>query len=66
MSARQDRREKIGSRAVQIGFVTALILLWYFGTAYWASSRILLPNPVNVWTELKDVLASVNSCPTCE
>ena len=58
MSARQDRRDKIASRAVQIGFVVALIGLWYFGTAYWGISRILLPNPVNVWRELKDVLGS--------
>ena len=58
MSARQDRRDKIASRAVQIGFVVALIGLWYFGTAYWGISRILLPNPVNVWAELKDILAS--------
>ena len=58
MSARQDRRDKIASRAVQIGFVVALIGLWYFGTAYWGISRILLPNPVNVWHELKDVIGS--------
>src|ERR1700712_2002213 len=58
MSTRQDRRDKIGSLAVQIGFVAALIGLWYVGTAYWGISRILLPNPVNVWHELKDVLAS--------
>jgi ABC-type nitrate/sulfonate/bicarbonate transport system permease component len=58
MSTRRDRRDKIGSLAVQIGFVAALIGLWYFGTAYWGISRILLPNPVNVWSELKDVLAS--------
>ena len=58
MSTRQDRRDKIASRAVQIGFVGALIALWYFGTAYWGISRILLPNPVNVWNELKDVLGS--------
>src|SRR6195952_5157999 len=58
MSTRQDRRDKIGSLAVQIGFVAAVIGLWYFGTAYWGISRILLPNPVNVWTELKDVIAS--------
>jgi ABC-type nitrate/sulfonate/bicarbonate transport system permease component len=43
---------------VQIGFVVALIGLWYFGTAYWGISRILLPNPVNVWSELKDVIGS--------
>ena len=53
MSAQQDRRDKIASRAVQIGFVIALIGFWYVGTAYWGVSRILLPNPVNVWHELK-------------
>ena len=58
MSARQDRRDKIVSHAVQIGFLVAVMALWYFGTAYWGISRILLPNPVNVWTELKDVLGS--------
>jgi ABC-type nitrate/sulfonate/bicarbonate transport system permease component len=35
-----------------------VVLLWYLGTAYWGISRILLPNPVNVWHELKDVIAS--------
>jgi ABC-type nitrate/sulfonate/bicarbonate transport system permease component len=35
-----------------------VILLWYLGTAYWGISRILLPNPVNVWSELLDVLRS--------
>ena len=58
MSAKQDRRDKLASRAVQIGFLVALVALWYLGTAYWGISRILLPNPVNVWAELKDVLAS--------
>ena len=65
MSARQDRRDKIASRAVQIGFVVALIGLWYFGTAYWGISRILLPNPVNVWHELKDVIGSGEFLPIC-
>ena len=58
MSARQDRRDKIASLSVQVGFLVVLIGLWYFGTAYWGISRILLPNPVNVGAELKDVLAS--------
>jgi ABC-type nitrate/sulfonate/bicarbonate transport system permease component len=58
MSARQDRRDKLLSRVVQVGFVLAVVLLWYLGTAYWGISRILLPNPVNVWHELKDVIAS--------
>jgi ABC-type nitrate/sulfonate/bicarbonate transport system permease component len=58
MSTKRDRRDKIASLAVQVGFLVALVALWYLGTAYWGISRILLPNPVNVWAELKDILAS--------
>jgi ABC-type nitrate/sulfonate/bicarbonate transport system permease component len=58
MSARQDRRDKLLSRVVQVGFIVGVVLLWYLGTAYWGISRILLPNPVNVWHELRDVIAS--------
>jgi ABC-type nitrate/sulfonate/bicarbonate transport system permease component len=58
MSARQDRRDKWLSRAVQVGFLIALVGFWYLGTAVWGISHILLPNPVNVWRELKDVLGS--------
>jgi ABC-type nitrate/sulfonate/bicarbonate transport system permease component len=58
MSTRRDRRDKIASRAVQIGFVVAVIALWYLGTTFWGISPILLPNPVNVWRELSHVLAS--------
>lgn len=58
MSARQDRRDKFASRAVQIGFIVGLLTLWYLGTAYWGISPLLLPNPVKVWHELKDVLGS--------
>jgi len=58
MSARQDRRSRLVSRAVQIGFLVAVLLLWYLGTAVWGISHILLPNPVKVWHELTEVLAS--------
>ena len=58
MSARQERRDKIASRAVQVGFLVGLIALWYLGTAFWGVSHLLLPNPLRVWHELKDVLAS--------
>jgi ABC-type nitrate/sulfonate/bicarbonate transport system permease component len=58
MSTKRDRRDKIASLSVQVGFLVALVALWYLGTAYWGISRILLPNPVNVWAELKDILAS--------
>lgn len=58
MNTRQERRDRIASRAVQIGFLVGLVALWYVATAYWGVSRILLPNPVNVWSELKDVIAT--------
>ena len=58
MSTKRDRRDKIVSRAVQVTFVVALVLLWYFGTTRWGINPLLLPNPVKVWAELKDILAS--------
>jgi ABC-type nitrate/sulfonate/bicarbonate transport system permease component len=58
MSAKRDRRDKILSRLVQVGFVVGLVLLWYLGSAYWGISHILLPNPVAVWHELTNVLAT--------
>ncbi len=63
MSARRDRRDKLASRAVQAGFVVVLVALWYFGTTRWGVSHLLLPNPVKVWEELKDVLASGDYIP---
>ena len=56
MSARGDKRDKLLSRGVQLGFLLGLIALWYFGTAVWGISQILLPNPINVWHELEDVI----------
>jgi ABC-type nitrate/sulfonate/bicarbonate transport system permease component len=58
MSARQDRRDRFLSRAVQVGFLVGFVLLWYFGTAHWGISHLLLPNPVKVWAELEQILAS--------
>jgi ABC-type nitrate/sulfonate/bicarbonate transport system permease component len=57
-AASRDRRSRLASRAVQVGFLVAVLLLWYFGTTYWGISPLLLPNPVNVWHELADVLRS--------
>jgi ABC-type nitrate/sulfonate/bicarbonate transport system permease component len=56
MSARQERRDKLLSRGVQVSFLLILIALWYFGTTYWGVSHLLLPNPIKVWQELMDVL----------
>jgi ABC-type nitrate/sulfonate/bicarbonate transport system permease component len=58
VSARTDRRDRILSRLVQVGFVVALLVLWYLATTRWGVSHLLLPNPVTVYAELKDVLGS--------
>jgi ABC-type nitrate/sulfonate/bicarbonate transport system permease component len=46
------------SRAVQAAFIIVLVGLWFLGTNYWRISPILLPNPVNVFHELADILKS--------
>ena len=51
-------RTALGSRAVQAAFILALVGLWYVGTTYGQISPILLPNPVRVFDELIDVLAT--------
>jgi len=53
---REDSRW--ASRAVQAGFVIALVGTWYVATNYGRISSILLPNPVAVFHELTDVLSS--------
>jgi ABC-type nitrate/sulfonate/bicarbonate transport system permease component len=58
MTSRRERQDKWLSRGVQVGFLLGLVLLWYLGTAHWGVSHLLLPNPVKVWEELKDVLGS--------
>src|SRR5712671_5470935 len=57
-SAKHDR-SALGSRLVQAAFVIALVGLWYIGTTYGQISRILLPNPVEVFDELVVVLATL-------
>jgi ABC-type nitrate/sulfonate/bicarbonate transport system permease component len=52
-------RSALGSRAVQAAFIIALVGLWYVGTTYGQISPILLPNPVKVYDELIDVLATL-------
>jgi ABC-type nitrate/sulfonate/bicarbonate transport system permease component len=66
MSNRSDRRGRLASRAVQIGFLVGLIALWYLATAQWGVSHLLLPNPANVWHELADVLRSGEFLPDLE
>lgn len=57
-AASRERRSKLASRAIQVGFLAALLALWYLGTTFWGISPLLLPNPVRVWAELKDVIAT--------
>ena len=58
MSARSEQRSRFASRAVQVGFVIALLALWYLDATFWGISHLLLPNPVKVWQHLKEVIAS--------
>ena len=46
------------SRAVQAAFIIVLVGLWFLGTNYWRINPILLPNPLNVFHELADILKS--------
>jgi ABC-type nitrate/sulfonate/bicarbonate transport system permease component len=55
-AASKRRRSKLASRGVQAAFVVGLVGIWYLGTTYFRISPILLPNPVNVFHELMDVL----------
>ena len=36
------------SRLVQVGFLVALLVLWYLATTRWGVNRLLLPNPIVV------------------
>jgi ABC-type nitrate/sulfonate/bicarbonate transport system permease component len=58
MDQRGSRRDRMLSRLVQIAFLVGLLAWWYFATAKWGVSHLLLPNPVRVYHELKDVLGS--------
>jgi ABC-type nitrate/sulfonate/bicarbonate transport system permease component len=58
MTRRRERAARIGSRAVQIGFLLVLLLLWYLATNEWGVNHLLLPNPVAVWHQFVDLLKS--------
>jgi ABC-type nitrate/sulfonate/bicarbonate transport system permease component len=58
MNGRSTRRNRIASRLVQLAFLVVLMTLWYLATTKWGVSHLLLPNPVRVYDELKDVLGS--------
>jgi ABC-type nitrate/sulfonate/bicarbonate transport system permease component len=56
MARRREAMERLASRAVQIGFLLALLALWYAATNFWGVNHLLLPNPVAVFHQLADVL----------
>jgi len=58
MIAPRLRRDALMSRGLQLGFLLALILLWYFATASGRINPVLLPNPLTVWHNLVQVLRS--------
>src|SRR5215468_2298401 len=58
MNGRETRQSRILSRLVQVTFLVVLLALWYLATTKWGVSHLLLPNPLRVYDELKDVLGS--------
>jgi len=49
---------RLASRAVQAGFLIALVALWFLATTRWRVSPLLLPNPVAVAGDFWDILKS--------
>jgi ABC-type nitrate/sulfonate/bicarbonate transport system permease component len=58
MARRGDTAQRLASRAVQVGFLLALFVLWYLATNRWGVNRLLLPNPISVWHQLVGILRS--------
>src|SRR5258707_6277861 len=57
MTPTGDRREaRFASRAVQVTFLIALLVLWYLATTRWRVSPLLLPNPVAVLRDFWEIL----------
>lgn len=55
-SPRQKFNGRLASRLVQVGFLGAVLLLWYLATTRWGVNKLLLPNPFSVWDQLADVI----------
>src|ERR1700728_663373 len=55
---KKNASHRLSSRLVQAAFLAIVLLLWFLATTKWGVSRILLPNPVNVWHQLVDIVAS--------
>jgi ABC-type nitrate/sulfonate/bicarbonate transport system permease component len=58
MARRGDTAQRLASRAVQLGFLLALFVLWYLATNKWGVNKLLLPNPIAVWQQLVGILKS--------
>ncbi len=58
MNSREPLAIRIASRGVQAFFLLGLLLVWFVATNVWHISTILLPNPLNVWQQLIDVVRS--------
>jgi ABC-type nitrate/sulfonate/bicarbonate transport system permease component len=57
MTPTGDQREaRLASRAVQVAFLIALLVLWYLATTRWRVSPLLLPNPFVVLRDFWDIL----------
>jgi ABC-type nitrate/sulfonate/bicarbonate transport system permease component len=57
----QERRagsSRFWSLMVQLGFVAGTLTVWFLATTEWGVNRLLLPNPIDVWHQLLDVIES--------
>jgi len=56
--AREPLVIRLASHGVQVAFLVVLLVAWLLATHVWHVSSILLPNPVDVWRQLVDVIRS--------
>jgi ABC-type nitrate/sulfonate/bicarbonate transport system permease component len=56
--AREPLAIRLASRGVQVAFLVSLLVVWLLATNVWGVSSILLPNPLDVWHQLIDVIRS--------
>jgi len=55
-SAREPLAIRLASHGVQVAFIFGVLFLWFLATNIWRVSSILLPNPVDVWRQLIEVI----------
>ena len=54
--SREPLAIRLASHGVQVAFIFGVLLLWLLATNVWHVSSILLPNPVDVWWQLVEVI----------